>query len=223
MAEYLVRIVLYTVLPVVTAAIVSRMSGRITSRPQRVEVYLVFLFGLGVAGSGISNAIAHFFLSDMVAEAIGWAPGNPFQLEIAFANLALGVLGFIAVGRRDGFREATVIAVTVFSVGATIVHVIDIVQTGNLAPGNTWQNIINLARPALLIGFLGASRKSGADDKLTPAERIALYRSVGWMTGAAAGGFGLGFGIGQPVLGAVAGVVAGGIAVFATLRRRAGG
>jgi hypothetical protein len=60
-----------------------------------------------------------------VARSIGWAAGNPVQLEVAFANLAAGVLGVVAMGRRDGFREATVIAVTVLGVGATIVHVTD--------------------------------------------------------------------------------------------------
>ena len=100
------------------------------------------------------------FLSDVVAESIGWQASNPFQLEIAFANLVLGVLGMVAVGRRDGFREATVIAVTVFSLGATVVHIMDIAAAGNLAPGNTLQNAINLARAALLIGFLAASRRA---------------------------------------------------------------
>jgi hypothetical protein len=34
----------------------------------------------------------------------------------------------------------------------------EIATTGNLAPGNTLQNAINLARPALLAGFLAAAR-----------------------------------------------------------------
>jgi hypothetical protein len=32
---------------------------------------------------------------------------------VAFANLVPGILGIVAMGRRDGFREATLIAVTV--------------------------------------------------------------------------------------------------------------
>jgi hypothetical protein len=75
-------------------------------------------------GSGIGGLFGHVFISDSVAESIGWPTGNPFQLEVGFANLAIGILGIIAMGRRDGFREATVIAVTGFLVGATIVHVV---------------------------------------------------------------------------------------------------
>ena len=115
---------------------------------------MIFLFAIGVAGNGISSFFGHFFLSDIVAESVGWPSGNLFQLEMGFANLTIGVLGLVAVGRRDGFREATVIAVTVLSVGATIVHLMDIVETGNLAPGNTLQNVGNLLRPTLLILFI---------------------------------------------------------------------
>jgi hypothetical protein len=61
---------------------------------------------------------------------------------------------------RDGFREATVIAVAIVGVGATVVHVIDILQGGNLAPGNSIQNVANLLRPALLIPMLIVSRRS---------------------------------------------------------------
>jgi Family of unknown function (DUF6790) len=37
-----------------------------------------------------------------VAESIGWPAGNPFQLEVGVANLAVGILGIVAMGRRDG-------------------------------------------------------------------------------------------------------------------------
>jgi hypothetical protein len=57
------------------------------------------------------------------------------------------VLGFVSAVRRDGFREATVIAVTIVGVGATVVHVMDMIQEGNLAPGNSIQNIGNLLKP----------------------------------------------------------------------------
>ena len=92
----------------------------------KVEVYLIYLFMLGVGASGLSGFFGHVFTPDAVAESIDWPKGSPFQQEMGFANLALGVLGLIAAWRRDGFREATVIAVTIVGVGATLVHVIDI-------------------------------------------------------------------------------------------------
>lgn len=199
-----IRIVLYTLLPLLMAGGLVAFDKTTRGRQRRAEVFLMFLFALGLAGSGIGNFVAHFFMSDVVAESIGWPAGSPFQLEVAFANLAIGVLGIIAAARRDGFREATVIAATVFSVGATVVHVMDIVETGNLAPGNTWQNVINLLRPALLIGFLIASRR--ADRAAEPEGQAAFdaWReprglAAGVVTAIVATGFAVGF-IAGPLL-----------------------
>jgi hypothetical protein len=192
------------------------------SRPRKLEIYLIYLFGFGVTGSGIGGFIGHLFLSDVVAESVGWPMGSPFQQEMGFANLALGVLGLIAVTRRDGFREATVVAVTVIGVGATIVHVIDILHTGNLAPGNTVQNVANLVKPLLLIWFLRQSRKAEASTGAI-SEQADFSRwhtrhaqAVGWMTGMVSTGFGVGFSLSKPVIGAVLGSLAGAASVAMT-------
>jgi hypothetical protein len=122
---------------------------------------------------------------------------------MAFANLSIGLLGIVAVSRRDGFREATVLAVTVVGVGATIVHVMDIVGTGNLAPANTVQNVGNLARPALLIWALIASRRAEAlpDSEAGSIEfeewRMPLLRSAAPVTVTIATAYALGFALAQ--------------------------
>lgn len=73
-----------------------RKSSR--SRERKIETFLLYLFGIGVAGSGIGGFFGHFFISDSVAKSIGWPTGNLFQLEVGFANLAIGILGIIANG-----------------------------------------------------------------------------------------------------------------------------
>jgi 4-amino-4-deoxy-L-arabinose transferase-like glycosyltransferase len=215
------RLFVYSVLPVVAASIHIALDKSCRSRERNLEIFLLYLFGVGVAGGGIGGFFGHFFISDVVAQSIGWPKGNPFQLEVGFANLALGILGIIAMGRRDGFREATVIAVTVFGVGATIVHIMDIVQTGNLAPGNTLQNVSNLLKPALLIGFLTAIRRAeGTRDPEARTPTFETWRkprvqAAGLMTGCVAAGFGGGFGIGVPVIGTALGILLGaGLVVF---------
>jgi hypothetical protein len=161
------RIFVYSILPLIIAIGQVGLDKSSRSRERKIETFLLYLFGIGVAGGGIGGFFGHFFISDSVAESIGWPTGNPFQLEVGFANLAIGILGIIAMGRRDGFREATVIAVTVFGVGATIVHVSDIIQAGNLAPGNTIQNVGNLLsnRHCLSVFLLPAG---GRNAPLTP-------------------------------------------------------
>ena len=161
----------------------------------------------------------------MVASFTGWKAGSPFQLEVAFANLAIGVTGIVAVGRRDGFREATVLAVTIFSIGATIVHLMDIAATGNLAPGNSLQNVMNLAKPALLIWALRADRRAdaGPDAEAGTVEfdrwRSPLLKVSGPLTASISTVYGLGFAVGQPWLLTLLGVAVGiGIVLFALNR-----
>ncbi len=209
------RIFLFSMLPIIVAAVHVALDKSAQSRERSLEVFLLYLFGVGVAGSGIGGFFGHFFLSDLVAESIGWPKGNPFQLEVGFANLAIGILGALAMGRRDGFREATVIAVTVLGVGATIVHSMDIFETGNLAPGNTLQNVSNLLKPALLIGFLAAIRR--AERSREAVARMPAFRAwrspraqaAGLMTVGVATGFGVGFGVGRPVIGSFLGILVG--------------
>jgi len=229
MGTVALRVFIYSILPLIIAVVHLGLDKSSRSRERKLEIFLLYLFGVGVAGSGIGGFFGHFFISDSVAESIGWPTGNPFQLEVGFANLAVGILGIVAMDRRDGFREATVIAVTVFGVGATIVHARDIIETGNLAPGNTLQNVGNLLKPALLIGFLAASRRaehspdsevhtSGFDTWRGPRIQAAAL-----ITGSVAAGFSIGFAIDQPVIGTLVGTIVGaGLAAFVIARTSGG-
>jgi 4-amino-4-deoxy-L-arabinose transferase-like glycosyltransferase len=223
-----IRVFSFSILPVIIAAGHLGLDSSSRPRERRLEIFVLYLFGVGVAGSGIGGFFGHVFLSDQVGESIGWPTGNPFQLEVGVANLALGILGIVAMGRRDGFREATVITATVLGVGATVVHVMDVIETGNLAPGNTIQNISNLLRPALLIAFLAASRRaerSPDSETQTPGFeqwREPRIRAAGIMTGTVAAGFGAGFAIDLPLIGTLVGTLVGaGLAAFVLARASA--
>ena len=170
---------------------------------------MLYMLALGVAGSGIGGFFAHAFLADEVAESIGWTAGSPFQLEVAFANLALGILGILAMNRRDGFRDATVIAVTIFGVGATITHVIDIGETGNLAAGNTVQNAANVLRPAILIWLLLAIRGSAASEgpAIDGPWRDTAVIAAAKATAVVSASFSLGYALDQPAMGVGVGSV----------------
>ncbi len=225
MSVALLRLFIFTAFPLLLAGSLILIDRTADSRARKFELLLIVLFAVSVAGSGISNFFAHFFMADMVAEFIGWAPGSPFQLEVAFANLALGVLGIVAVGRRDGFREATVMAVTIFALGASIVHVMDIIATGNLAPGNSLQIVLNLLRPALLIWALRASRQAEAVPRPEAGTvefeqwRMPLVQSTAPLTIAVSTAYGLGFAVGQPWLLTLLGAIAGAGIVVAALGR----
>jgi len=225
MAVVALRLFIFTLFPVLLAWVIIRIDKSVTSRERKLEIVLIFLFAIGVAGNGIFNFISHFFISDVVAASIGWEVGSPFQLEVAFANLAIGALGIVATGRRDGFREATVLTVTIFAVGATIVHLMDIWATGNLAPGNTLQNVGNLLRPALLIWALVADRRAEAAPQAEVGTvefdrwRMPLVQSSAPMTISISVAYGPGFALQQPWLISFLGAAIGaGIVIFALAR-----
>jgi hypothetical protein len=187
----------------------------------KAEVYLIYLFMLGVAASGLSGFFGHVFMPDVVAESIDWQTGSPFQQEMGFANLALGILGFIAAGRRDGFREATVIAGAIVGIGATVVHVTEIVQEGNLAPGNSIQNVGNLLKPALLIAVLILSRSLGvAATRMLSFDRwrMRVVGAAGIVTAVVGSGFAIGFATERVIPATViAAVLAAGIVAWSAI------
>jgi len=100
-----VRVVAFSVLPVLLATLHVRLDTNAKDRLWKVEVYLIYLFMLGVAASGISGFFGHVFTPDAVAESIGWAKGSPFQQEVGFANRALGVLVLSQRGVGTAFER----------------------------------------------------------------------------------------------------------------------
>lgn len=112
--------------------IISRLKER--TRGKVFEVISMVTFGIGGFAS-ITSFILHFFFSDVVASSIGWPLGSPFQKEVAGANLAVGLLGFLCFWRRD-FWLPYVISKSAFLWIAGITHVVDLIQNQNHATGN---------------------------------------------------------------------------------------
>lgn len=115
--------------------------------------YLIF-FNIGIMG--LLAFYAHTFMAVQTAELIGWAPGNPFQSEIAAANLAFGILGILSLWLRDLFWVATVLGSSIFLFGAFVIHLIQY-SLGNTAPLNIGLFIWfgDLIIPLLLLLLLG--------------------------------------------------------------------
>lgn len=141
-----------------SVVIISRIGDR--SRAKVFEVIAMVTFGIGGFAS-ISSFFMHFFFSDMVAASIGWPPGNPFQKEVAGANLAVGLLGFLGFWRRD-FWIPYVIAKSAFLWIAGITHVIDLVQSHNTASGNAGLTLyMDFIWPVIYLALLWLVRRYG--------------------------------------------------------------
>ena len=221
---FFARLFAYSLLPLLLATAHILLSKESRSGARRIEIFTVYLLAISVGANGLGGAFGHLFLSDLVAEGIGWPTGSPFQLEMGYANLLIGVLGLMAVGRRDGFRTAAIIATTILGFGATLVHLQDIAAHGNLAPGNTIQNISNLLDPILLIGLSWWSARRFGGEMATAVFNQWQMRQQP-IPGLAAAGIGMGFGIGYAVGGLFVWTLLGalvGVGIGLVMSRRPG-
>jgi len=111
----------------------------------------LFLFPLGI--QGLWAFVGHVFFAEQAAASIGW-PNTPFQYEVGVANLGLGLASIYAAFRGFEARLAVGIA-------AGVIHIVDIVEKGNLAPGNAGPIMITdfLTPVAVLVLLVLASGK----------------------------------------------------------------
>ncbi|MBM9514621.1 DUF6790 family protein [Desulfogranum marinum] len=106
-------------------------------------VAFFFLFSIGIGY--LNNFLMHVVFAEYTAKFIGW-PNSPFQLEVGFASLGMGVAGLIAFRQNLAFRVATFIPPAFFLLGAAGGHIYQIFQTHNMASGNAgtvlWTDIL---------------------------------------------------------------------------------
>lgn len=122
--------------------------------PATLDNALAWIVGVNaiMIGSG------HLVMPDPIADAIGWPRGSPFQWEVGLAGVLIGVLGVMAPGFDRGFQLATVIAFSIFYLGAAVGHVVQRLRAGNTSPGNTgfifWFDVV---APLVVIGLYVAA------------------------------------------------------------------
>ena len=120
-----------------------------------VESALVGFLAFTAGFQGLWAFLGHYFRSDEVAASIGWPAGNPFQKEVAFTNLAFGVLGVLCIWFHGEFWLATGLGKAVFVLGAQSVHVREIRERGNARPGNRAEFVlVNVAVQATILVLL---------------------------------------------------------------------
>jgi hypothetical protein len=135
-----------------------RTKGRVA------QIFLLWLLVIAVGIQGILAFIAHTVFADATAASIGWPAGNPFQSEVAVANLSVGVLGILCYWMRGSFWNATVIGFSVWWLGDAVVHIRSIVVSANYAPNNAGVTLyMDILMPmilsALLVYYLHLNRQ----------------------------------------------------------------
>jgi hypothetical protein len=88
-------------------------------------------------------------------ELYGWPAGNPFQSEVAVANLTIGTLGILCYWIRGNFWVATAIGCSVWLMGDAVVHIREIVVEANYAPNNAGMTFyLDILIPVILVALL---------------------------------------------------------------------
>jgi len=143
-----------TILVAILILLYSKMTNKDLNKIRIVEIFLLSFLVISVGIGGIWAFIGHAFLPAQVAANIGW-PVSPFQLEVAFANLAVGVLGILCYWIRDNFWTATVISSSIFLLGDAYGHIVNIVLFANNASGNSGSVLyMDIFGPIILIALL---------------------------------------------------------------------
>jgi hypothetical protein len=134
---------LWILVSIIVAVVYLLVDKKPRTKHRVIEVFLLSFLVISIGIASLIGFVGHAFFADSTAANIGWATGSPFQQEVGFANLAIGILGITCIWFRGNYWIATVIAATTFLWGDAYVHIMDIVLHGNYAPGNAGGALYN--------------------------------------------------------------------------------
>jgi hypothetical protein len=125
----------FLVLGFIASGIALLRRPRPWTAPVIVEALFSYYILFSVAILYLYNFVVHVFYGEIAAHYIGW-PDSPFQREVGFASLGFSVVGFLAFRGSFDMRLAAVVGPACFLLGAAGGHILEIMRTGNNAPGN---------------------------------------------------------------------------------------
>jgi len=143
------------VLALVIGAVHLHLDKQPRTRARVAETFLLWLLVVNVGVASVLTFMGDAFFADKMATSLGWPAGNPFQSLVAVANLSVGVLGILCYWIRGTFWVATVIAFSVWWLGAGAVHIRDMVVSANYAPNNSGVTVyMDILVPVVLVALL---------------------------------------------------------------------
>ena len=157
----------FLVIGILSAAIaVARLSGP-KSFSLTVEKLLAWHVFWAVGVGYLYNFVMHGFFAQMSAAFIGWAD-SPFQFEVATASLGFAAAGFIAAFRSFDSRLVAIVGPSLFTLGAAVGHVREMVKEHNYQPGNAGVIFyMDIVIPLFGLGLLWLSRRNRHQHRTT--------------------------------------------------------
>ncbi|GAA1016228.1 hypothetical protein GCM10009551_104590 [Nocardiopsis tropica] len=142
-------------------AVIGASIGSVRHRDRALEIWQRWWLVVAAAGGSVWVGLSFLFAGDVMAEAIGFPAGNPFQFEIAFANVGFAFLAVIAAYRRPELRLALGLGYGIFLWGAAYGHVFQWFAHGDHQPGNTGGILVFDIGVPLLIVILALVARQG--------------------------------------------------------------
>lgn len=108
------------------------------NKPRKESVTeLIAIYTIGLSGwfSIINGVFGHILYADEVAASIGWPLNSGFQMELAFASIGIGIVGFIGFWNKS-FWLPFIITKSSLMLGAGYTHIVHMLEHGNFSPGN---------------------------------------------------------------------------------------
>lgn len=125
----------FFVLGLVVSLVAVARSASLVDRSLVVEKFLAWYVFFSIGMGNLYNFVMHVFFGEMSARFIGWAD-SPFQFEVGTASLGFAAVGLLAAFRSYDLRLAAVLGPGIFTLGAAVGHVCQMVSAHNFAPGN---------------------------------------------------------------------------------------
>jgi Family of unknown function (DUF6790) len=170
----------FLVLGLIVGAVHLFLDKQPRTRARVAQIFSLWLLVITVGIQGIFAFIGHTVFADATAVSIGWPAGNPFQSEVAVANLSVGVLGILCYWMRGNFWNATVIGFAVWFLGDAVVHIRSIVVSANYAPNNAGVTFyLDILVPVILIALLAYYLHVKNGQEKEEHERIQSGGSMG--------------------------------------------
>jgi hypothetical protein len=101
-----------------------------------IEIITLYVIGLSGWFGIMSGLFGHILYADQVATSIGWPVNSGFQMELGFASIGIGIVGFLGFWNK-AYWLPLIIMKTIFMWDAGYTHFLHMVQHNNFAPSNT--------------------------------------------------------------------------------------
>ena len=145
------------------------------TRARVLEVMLLYVLAISIGVFGVIAFSGHAFKADQIAREIGFPTGNPFQFEVAIADLTIGVLGLLCIWLRGSFWLATIIATSVWLLGDAVGHIHELISHHNHHPGNSGPALwADIAIPVVAIVLYVLYRQAVASEERVPEREMAM-------------------------------------------------